>query len=300
MSKVQMLRCLVKQRLTEAAEEIFGLFERTIAEYEEEVSRLKEDNERLKKYLHAVFNPEVRIQRADLQQLFVLREDQQANQEPSHINEEQLQGLEEADMTASFDLLKSEDDEDVQSTQLHWGETGDSPEPGNEDRDDWNESREDFNSHKNGDDSVSYSGCGKSGKPFSCSQCGKCFTYSGALKSHMRCHTGEKPFNCLDCGKCFGTKGNLKIHMRCHTGEKPFSCLNCGKSFTIITNLKQHLICHTGEKPFRCLDCGKRFNKNGNLKTHMRRHTGEKPCGKGFSHGGLRKVHMKTHSSFTK
>lgn len=39
MSKVQMLRAFVNQRLTAAAEEIFGLFERTIAEYEEELGR---------------------------------------------------------------------------------------------------------------------------------------------------------------------------------------------------------------------------------------------------------------------
>ena len=39
MSKVQTLRVFVKQRLTAAAEEIFELFERTIAEYEEELCR---------------------------------------------------------------------------------------------------------------------------------------------------------------------------------------------------------------------------------------------------------------------
>ena len=39
MSKVQTLRVFMKQRLTAAAEEIFELFERTIAEYEEELCR---------------------------------------------------------------------------------------------------------------------------------------------------------------------------------------------------------------------------------------------------------------------
>lgn len=63
MSKVQKLRSLVNQRLTAAVEEIFGLFERTIAEYEEEVSRSKQENERQRKLLDAVFNPEVRLHR---------------------------------------------------------------------------------------------------------------------------------------------------------------------------------------------------------------------------------------------
>ena len=39
MSKVQTLKVFVKQRLTAAFEEIFELFERTIAEYEEELCR---------------------------------------------------------------------------------------------------------------------------------------------------------------------------------------------------------------------------------------------------------------------
>ena len=66
MCKVQMLRALVKQRLTAAAEEIFGLFERTIAESEQEVCRLREDNERLQKLLDAVFKPQLRLHRAGL------------------------------------------------------------------------------------------------------------------------------------------------------------------------------------------------------------------------------------------
>jgi len=71
MSKAQMLRGLVNQRLTAAAQEICGLFEGTIAEYEEELCSLKEENERHRKLLHAVFNPEVRLQRAGGFSLFI-------------------------------------------------------------------------------------------------------------------------------------------------------------------------------------------------------------------------------------
>lgn len=39
MSKVQILRAFVNLRLTAAAEEIFGLFESTIAEYEQRIDR---------------------------------------------------------------------------------------------------------------------------------------------------------------------------------------------------------------------------------------------------------------------
>lgn len=57
MSTVQTLKVFVEQRLTAAAEEIFGLFEKTIAEYEQEVRRQR-------KLLDAVFKPEVRLHRA--------------------------------------------------------------------------------------------------------------------------------------------------------------------------------------------------------------------------------------------
>jgi len=67
MSKVQMLLWLKKQRLTAAAaEEIFALFEKTIAEQDEELSRPKEENERLQKLLDAFLQPQLRIHRAGL------------------------------------------------------------------------------------------------------------------------------------------------------------------------------------------------------------------------------------------
>ncbi|XP_075931733.1 uncharacterized protein LOC142931621 [Anarhichas minor] len=143
MSKVQMLRCLVNQRLTAAAEEIFGVFERTIAEYEEELSRSKEENERQRKLLDAVFIPQLRLHRADVQQLLVVKEEQQEwsssldqqDPEPPHIKEEQeelrtsqegeqLHGLEEADIKFSFTPVKSEDDEEeTQYSQLYQRQT---------------------------------------------------------------------------------------------------------------------------------------------------------------------------------
>ncbi|KAI9519186.1 hypothetical protein NQZ68_030718 [Dissostichus eleginoides] len=65
MSKVQMLLSLKEQRLT--TEELFALFEKTIAEYEEELSRSKEENKKLQKLLDAVLQPQLRIHRAEVQ-----------------------------------------------------------------------------------------------------------------------------------------------------------------------------------------------------------------------------------------
>uniref|UniRef100_A0A672ZGD9 C2H2-type domain-containing protein n=1 Tax=Sphaeramia orbicularis TaxID=375764 RepID=A0A672ZGD9_9TELE len=99
--KVQVLRSLVEQRLTAAAEEIFGLFERTIAEYEEELCRTKEENHR--QILDCVWNPRVLIHKTDVQQLSVVKEvvlpeqqewnpivdQEEPEPEPPHIKEEQ-------------------------------------------------------------------------------------------------------------------------------------------------------------------------------------------------------------------
>ncbi|XP_077136673.1 uncharacterized protein LOC143793520 isoform X2 [Ranitomeya variabilis] len=138
-------------------------------------------------------------------------------------------------------------------------------------------------------------------KPYSCSECGKCFTDKSKFVRHERSHTGEKPFSCSECGKSFTNKGYLIIHQRIHTGEKPFSCSVCGKSFTEKGSLVTHQRIHTGEKPFSCSECGKAFKYKGSLIIHQRIHTGEKPfscseCGKCFSYKSQVAVHERTHT----
>ncbi|XP_073416794.1 uncharacterized protein [Dendrobates tinctorius] len=138
-------------------------------------------------------------------------------------------------------------------------------------------------------------------KPFSCSECEKCFNTKTNFVRHLRIHTGEKPFSCSECGKCFNTKSELVTHQRCHTGEKPYSCSECGKCFTIKRNLVLHQRSHTGEKPFSCSECGNCFNRKANLVRHLRIHTGEKPfscseCGKCFTVKYHLVHHQRTHT----
>ncbi|XP_039675602.1 gastrula zinc finger protein XlCGF57.1-like [Perca fluviatilis] len=306
MCKVQMLRALVEQRLTAAAEEIFGLFERTIAEYEEELCRSKEENERQRELLDAVYNPQLRLHRADLpshdKKQNAVKEkpqecsssvDQQEPEPPPHIKEElwssqegdQLQGLEEADITKNSHPLLQPETED---------QPGHSSDPETVSAD-WKETREPqsaLNSLKH--DS-------RSKKTFSCSECGRRFGTMQHLKIHMRTHTGEKPFSCSECGKRFGRMAHLKSHMITHTGEMPFSCPFCLKHFSWRGNLNKHLRVHTGEKPFSCSVCKKSFTHQESLPRHMRIHTREEPfssseCGKGFCHETQLKSHMKTHT----
>ncbi|KAM6917405.1 uncharacterized protein PEZ65_013244 [Lycodopsis pacificus] len=255
MSKVRMLRYLVNQQLTAAEEEMFGLFEGTIAELEEELSRSKEQNERQRRLLDAVYNPAVRIQGADVQQLLVVEEEvppeqqewsssldqedpepphikeEQEDPEPPHIKEEQEDPEPEQMETEADgeDCGGPEPDRNLDSDR-HQGpdtddKTGDSPDT--DDSDDWKETREPqsgLNYVKPDEVRVSDSRCSAGEKRFRCSECEKTFGKSQSLKRHMRTHTGEKPFSCSVCKKSFNRRSTLQIHMRTHTGEKPFSC----------------------------------------------------------------------------
>ncbi|XP_035520252.1 zinc finger protein 250-like [Morone saxatilis] len=126
MSKVEMLRTVVSQRLMAAAEEIFGVFERTIVEYEEELFLSKRENERQRRLLDNILNPEVRLHRA------VLSADLQQDPEPLHIKEEKEQpwSSQKGEQLQGAIPVKSDDDEENAPTlQLYLSQTEQNREP---------------------------------------------------------------------------------------------------------------------------------------------------------------------------
>lgn len=140
-------------------------------------------------------------------------------------------------------------------------------------------------------------------KPFSCSDCEKCFAQKCQLVAHRRMHHGEeKPFTCDRCGFKFATSSNYKIHIRqvdgsetpplhryfctfiwrcvsfrLHSGEKPYICDICGQAFAQSSTLTYHKRRHTGEKPYQCDLCGMSFSVSSSLIAHARKHTGKTP-----------------------
>ncbi|XP_054627907.1 zinc finger protein 394-like isoform X2 [Dunckerocampus dactyliophorus] len=294
MCKVQMLRALVNQRLTAAVEEIFVVLERTIAEYEEELSRTKEDNERQRQLLDAIFKKhQVVLHRADISEEDLLPEqqewssrvereepqpyhikDEEEEPEPPHVKEEEedhsisqegehLEGLEEFPFIGV--PVKSEDDEDKGESE----EKREVEPPSSS-------STQHMTTEADGDH------CGGSQAdnllaPLSDSDDTTSHspdTDDEDSKADMTCHTDHTHFKCSQCDKTFNYRGSLKRHMKIHTGEKPFKCSFCDKRFTLKENLNSHIRIHTGEKRFTCSVCGKGFLRNQGMKIHMRLHTG--------------------------
>ncbi|KAM7415596.1 hypothetical protein PAMA_017899 [Pampus argenteus] len=334
MSSVECFRELINEKLTAAAEEIFRVVQKTIVEYEEEISRQR-------RLLEFTWKPEIKLHRTGLLQQHVCKEvevpaDQERNQEepePPQVKEEQeelctsLEGeqlllkqeaqsimltpdCQESDNSDDQTLDSSPDQSQSAAEKEHvvnmLVKSSVVPEPNSDDQ------LLSHNSH------VAESQDHNGGKPGDSRSAGnvepkpqrlyhKSESHSDnednliMFKIHSNTYPGKKSLKCDTCGKVFENKIKLNRHVRIHTGEKLYSCETCGRDFRLRKSLFVHMRIHTGEKPYLCNMCGKNFRHLSSLKDHMRIHTGEKPypcytCGKNFRYKSELKKHVRIHT----
>ncbi|XP_049841907.1 zinc finger protein 701-like isoform X4 [Schistocerca gregaria] len=106
---------------------------------------------------------------------------------------------------------------------------------------------------------------------------------------------------CTICKKTFAQLQEMREHTHVDRRERLRSCSVCNKTFTTGANLKRHFRVHTGERPFSCSVCNKTFIQNGDLKKHSWLHTGERPfscgvCNKTFVQNSDLKKHSRLHT----
>ncbi|XP_061750856.1 endothelial zinc finger protein induced by tumor necrosis factor alpha-like [Nerophis ophidion] len=318
-----MLKELVQERLMAAADEIFALFEGTIASYEEELSRTREKE----RHRQPEAASKTVLHFEDVQQLIGPQEEcppqlqgwitswEQEDPQPPHIKEEKdklgipqcLLGSKGAGLTKSPQTgvpVKTEDDEEKppESSRLHHS-------PSEENRGAEPPSSS-LLQHKTTEMDADHFGA-----PLSDSDTQDRVEERSSSDTNfvddLRIHTDYKHSKCFErktkcwtcsfCVKSFFYKAAFARHMRTHTGEKPFACSVCGQRFSQKSHLISHMRTHTREKPFACSVCNKRFSLKSNLTVHSRTHTGEKPftcllCGQKFAVNATLATHMRVHT----
>ncbi|XP_073321824.1 uncharacterized protein [Pagrus major] len=312
MSSVECLRDFVSERLTAAAEEIFGVFIKTIVEYEEEIDRQR-------RLLDVVLNPQIKLHRIELPQQHDCMEEEEVLSDQQLCDQERNSSLdqedsdppqikeEQRDLGTSQEgeqlVLKLETDTCV-LTPTYKESDHSEPELESDHQllfENWHVAEsQDQKGGMYGDSRsmINTEPEPKKAHPRVPSQ-GIDVSKSDLSEIDHNTHTSEgKQFSCEACGKVFKFKSRLHMHMKTHTGEKPYPCNTCGKRFARTEDLKKHVRIHTGEKPYSCTMCGRDFRFSSSLLVHMRTHTGEKPficktCGRAFVCNAQLTVHTR-------
>ncbi|XP_035006846.1 zinc finger protein 675 isoform X2 [Hippoglossus stenolepis] len=287
---LQSFNVFLTERLSSAALDIYGFVEKTLTDYQEEVNRTKQENQRLQRLLDLIYKPEIRLHRADAKQPTTPPsteeihpiESPSGHQDepgPSHVKEEHreelwINGCEEQPSAEDSDdedaltkeLIKTvqqlEDCRAAEESQEPVQRTEEDPEPSEEKT---------------------------STTLYRCHICNYIFTKKTVLTWHLKTHEskshdGKGNFDCHICGKHIPCQSNLQNHMRVHTGERPYSCHFCGKCFKLKGHMTEHIRTHTGEKPFSCHICGKSFNRGSTLRKHvLAKHKEERPYKSGLA-----------------
>ncbi|XP_072294020.1 uncharacterized protein [Eucyclogobius newberryi] len=291
MSKVPILRALVNARLTAAAEEICALFERTIAEYEEELRQSREEKQENQRNQQLRSGAGVQSPRAKAKSSL---SDPQIQSEPvcTEAEAEDEDEAEDAGGTVETGLIsdtealenpyscspvgmETQEEEDDDSKQIH-DKSADaqlgsvSPKPKQKKR---------RGRHKR-----SGSALGTMRRKHQCTVCQKILKGPQSnLQRHMVIHTGERPFGCSFCDKAFTQQYLFKRHMEMHQNkdkeqeedkleEVPSQAeqvkgTQTGANQTLKTESEDGAV-----ETFPCSLCEKKFKRQVALKKHLESH----------------------------
>ncbi|XP_039978968.1 zinc finger protein 271-like isoform X2 [Xiphias gladius] len=238
-AKMELLRALISECLSAAAEEIFKIAERTIIEYEKEMSCSKwivDGHRRLLDVAKSQSEDYLQMSATDVK----LQSGEQ--QPPASISV----SWEEPDNTT---LEPTEDCCNMNNTHPHA-----SPASENDQND-----REILN---NIDEDDVKQDCDlnmpftilKVKKLFKCPICFIGFSSKKTMVQHVKTHPEDKSpsYQCQFCGCYFCHKSEFIIHTSIHKGSKPYKCQDCEKSFHQRDSLLIHRQKHTGEILYHC------------------------------------------------
>ncbi|XP_077416818.1 uncharacterized protein LOC144048566 [Vanacampus margaritifer] len=329
-----MLKDLVRERLIAAADEIFGLFERTIASYEEQLRRAREESEQQRRQLEAISKSQLLLHIQDAQPLIGHQVQQSSPQlqegtsslehpQPLHVKEE---------MAAVHMKMEEEPTELQQMTETKGDHHGSpqadplfAPLSDSDDIDELLRSGTDSEEELEGTSSLehpqrrrikeeeeegsSISNLLLTGALVKREDDDKSPDWSPPLDDHgplarAQSHAGsrgrEKSLNCSVCGHRFSRKIHLAAHMRKHGGGNALSCFVCGERFRSRVALIAHTVTHTVDKPLVCPICAKIFSCKRNLSDHIHTHREDSfkcsICDKRFTQKVNLEWHMKTHA----
>ncbi|XP_010871729.2 zinc finger protein 136-like [Esox lucius] len=317
MSKLALFNVYLNERLTAAAVEIFGAVERTIIEYQEEICRSKEENERLRRRLDV--NTQIPLHRAEAQQvpLDLQHCEQKLGQEdPEHAQikdeqeelypnqeEEQFEGLESDTNDSIFTVYEDRDSNPTYpSTEINFSsQTSDSREgdvlciriPGE---------------IKTEPDGQCYTISEETMASQSLSEgyLGSAAQNENGSDSEVECEElppGSKlqksPRKCIKKGVMAHTSAGGREPTN---ADFPYCCKLCGSTFVYIGPLVNHVKnVHTKlTTEYRCGVCEGVFESIAGLTDHLQTHIKAtrtcNVCGKCFPSDSSMRTHMVSHT----
>ncbi|XP_034407504.1 zinc finger protein 771-like [Cyclopterus lumpus] len=333
MSGSQLLRLRVNERLEAAVEEIFGLVEKTIAEYEDGAVRSKREIGQLKRQLEqlVVLKPEVILNRADTQTIFEARPPSLQQYE---ITVEEIPVLEEAkirdgvkeetaERRLSLDMEVETCNKDEVKREINLllkaeatSFTADTQEISSSQQPDCLVPVEEMKTcdakqikEEQEEKSISPD---VGAEAFNVDEVGAPDSEPAEYREPLPSPTTET----VSLNKSIAGDDDDERTEMCRSSSPPRSrsaelqqppggdrsCRLCGKHFSKDSFLIKHVAeRHKGHLAFKCLQCKKEFEQRYRMVMHTRIHTGEKPfscdfCDKTFTQSSGRIVHMKKHT----